>query len=67
MWAIRHPTDGIMAETFSDTQAEAYLALFDHMPDEFQSKYWKQPARSRRAYTKLGYRAVKVELVEIPS
>jgi predicted secreted protein len=65
MWAIKTPKGKLMYETLSDDKEGAYWLLFNYMSDEFISFYWKKPELSRKQYTKLKYKSVKVKLVEI--
>lgn len=63
-WAIKHPNGNILVRTLQMTREEAYFALFDFMPERFRSTYWKRDEESRRQYPRLGFKAVRVRLVE---
>lgn len=68
MWCVRGPDGAWYEETLSDTREDAEFALFDCMDEGFRTKYWKRPdgnGGSRAAQRRLGYRAVKCELVEV--
>jgi len=65
MWTIKTPKGELLVETISDTKEDAYWSLFDQMPEEFRAKHWKNPKNSRKAYPDLGFKAVKVKLVEV--
>jgi hypothetical protein len=67
MWAIKNPQGKLMTKTIGDTKEDAEWMLFDHMPENFRLRYWKKPSGkggSRAAARRLGYKAVRVKLVE---
>lgn len=64
MWAVKNPKGALIPRTLSSTREDAYFSLFDLMPEDFRARYWKRPDESRKAYRRLGYRAVRARLVE---
>jgi hypothetical protein len=65
MWAVRNKRGEILDYTLDDTKSYALLNLFDRMPEDFRHKHWKNTRSASRAYTAMGYRAIKVKLVEV--
>jgi hypothetical protein len=64
MWCIKNPANKFLTRTISDNKADCVWKLFDLMPESFQTKYWKKPEESAKAYDEMGYRAVRIDLVE---
>ena len=65
LWAVKDKQGRILENTLDDTKSYALFNLFSQMPNEFQIKHWKNTRSASRAYTALGYRAVKVKIVEV--
>ncbi len=65
MWAIKRPDGALIVGTLSDTREDALWSLFDRMDADFQGRFWKKPELSRKECARLGYRAVRVKLVEV--
>jgi hypothetical protein len=64
-WAVKNKNNVILPSTLDDTKSYALFNLFNLMDPAFQSKHWKNTRSASRAYTALGYRAVKVKVVEV--
>jgi hypothetical protein len=62
LWCVQSPSGDLLTHTINTDKTDALDSLFDEMPEGFQTKYWKKPVSSRRAYKKLGYKAVEVTL-----
>jgi len=65
IWCAKDPNGKLLWKTMSDDKGMVVYNLFDHMTMQFQSDHWKNIQTSRKAYKKLGYKFVKVELKEI--
>lgn len=65
LWCAKDPKGRMVEKTIAQYKDECVYALFDCMSREFQHEHWKNISTSRKAYEKLGYRFVKVELKEI--
>jgi hypothetical protein len=64
-WAVKDKKGNILPYTMDDTKSYALFRLFPYMTSEFQAKHWKNTRSASRAYTALGYRAIKVKMVEV--
>jgi len=64
-WAVKDKNGNIIPSTMDDTKTYALFNLFNRMDEAFQSKHWKNTRSATRAYTALGYRAIKVKMVEV--
>lgn len=63
LWCIANKNNKFIHETLRANKEECIWALFDCMPEDFRTKYWKNLKGSRKAYKELGYRPVRVAIV----
>ena len=64
LWCAKDPKGKLLWTTLSDNKEDVVYELFGLMTAQFQSEHWKNVETSKKAYKKLGYKFVKVELKE---
>lgn len=63
LWCIADKNNRFIHETLKTTKEDCIWSLFDCMPEDFRTKYWKDLEGSRAAYRSLGFKPVRVSIV----